>query len=58
MSRNQKDEVPRPRGKPDEPLRDANKTVERDRRKVPVQPTEPERRPAERPDLDWAEHED
>jgi hypothetical protein len=58
MSRNQKDESPQRRAEPDQPLTKPDETVEGDPMKVPVQPPDAEPRPAERPDLDWAEHED
>jgi hypothetical protein len=58
MSRNQKDEVPQRHGEPDRPLTKANESVERDPMKEPVQPTNAEPTPAERPAFDWAEHED
>jgi len=58
MSRNQKDEAPPRHIKPDERITEANETVERDPLKSPVQPPDVEPRPAKRPDLDWAEHED
>ncbi|HLE62588.1 MAG TPA: hypothetical protein VI750_05605 [Pyrinomonadaceae bacterium] len=58
MSRNQKDESPQRRAEPDQPLREENETLERDPEKVSGQPTDADPRPAERPDLDWAEHED
>lgn len=57
-NRNQKDEVQQRRAEPDQPLTDADETVERDSMKGPVQPTDPEPGTGERPDLDWAEHED
>jgi len=56
-NRNQKDEAQR-REESDQPLTDSNETVERDPMKGRVQPTDPEPTPGERPDLDWAEHED
>ncbi len=59
MSRNQKDESPQRRAQPEQPLTKPNETVERDpMNPVPAQPPAAEPRPAERPDLDWAEHED
>jgi hypothetical protein len=57
-NRNQKDETPQRPAETDQPLTDVNETVERDPMKGLLQPTDPEPRPAERPDLDWAEHED
>jgi hypothetical protein len=57
-NRNQKDEAPQRRAEADQPLTDANETVERDSVKGLVQPTDPKPGPAERPDLVWAEHED
>jgi hypothetical protein len=59
-NRNQKDEdeAPQRRAESDQPLREENETLERDLVKESVQPTDAEPRPAERPDLDWAEHED
>ena len=58
MRSDNRDEAPQQRAEPNQPLREENETVERDPVKVSVQPTDPEPRPAERPDLDWAEHED
>jgi hypothetical protein len=58
MSRNQKDKAPPRRVEPDERIIEENETVERDPTKSPVQPPDAEPSPAERPDLDWAEHED
>jgi hypothetical protein len=59
MSRNQKDESPQRSDEPDQPKIRPDETVERDPlNPVPVQPPDAEPRPAERPDLDWAEHED
>ena len=57
MSRNQKDESQQQRAEPDQPLKDANKAVERDPGNMPVQPSDAPK-PRDRPDLDWAEHED
>lgn len=58
MRSDNREEVPQRRDKPDQPVTDANETVERDPVKVPVQPTDAEPRPEQRPDLDWVEHED
>jgi hypothetical protein len=58
MSSNNRDETPQQSTEPDEPITEANEGLERDPMKIPVQPTDAEPRPAERPDLGWAEHED
>jgi hypothetical protein len=58
MSRNQKNETPQQRADSDKPSGKANEIVEGDPMKVPVEPTDAEPKPAERPDLIWAEHED
>ena len=55
MSRNEKDEPPQRRA--EETLRERDEIRERDPLKLPVQPPDASG-PAERPDLDWAEHED
>jgi hypothetical protein len=57
-NRNQKDETPQRRAEPAESLTDVSETVERDPVKGTVEPTNSEPRTGERPDLDWAEHED
>ena len=59
MSRNHEDGSPQRRDEPEQPLTTTDDTVESDPlNPVPAQSTDTEPRPAERPDLDWAEHED
>jgi hypothetical protein len=59
MSHNQEDRSPQRRDEPEQPLIPTNDTVESDpMNPVPAQSTDTEPRTAERPDLDWAEHED
>jgi hypothetical protein len=57
MSRNEEDESPQRRVEEDQPLKEADEIGERDTMKLPVHPPDTSR-PAERPDLEWAEHED
>ena len=55
MSRNEKDESPQRRA--EETLRERDETRERDALKLPGQPPDASSQ-TDRPDLDWAEHED
>lgn len=57
MGRNEKDESLQRRVEEDQPLKEADEIGERDTMKLPAQPPDASR-PSERPDLDWAEHED
>ena len=58
MDRNREDELPPPHAGPDERLPKPDDTVDREPKNPPAQPQNAEPGPAERPDLDWAEHED
>jgi hypothetical protein len=58
MDRNREDGLPPQHAEPDQRLTKPNETVDRDPKNVPAEPQNAEPRPAERPDLDWAEHED
>lgn len=58
MDRNSEDRLPPPHAEPDKRLTNPNETVDRDPKNVPPEGPDVEPRPAERPDLDWAEHED
>lgn len=57
MTSNEKDESPQRRAEEDRPLKENDEIDARDPVKLPVQPPN-ESRPAERPDLEWSEHED
>lgn len=58
MDRNREDELPPPHAEPDERLTKPNETVDSDPKNAPGQPHNSESGSVERPDLDWAEHED
>jgi hypothetical protein len=58
MKSDNRDGPPQRRAESDQPLTDANETVENNPMKGREQPTNAESRPAERPDLLWTEHED
>ena len=57
MDRNREDALPPPHAGPDERLPESNEIDDRESN-PPAQPQKSEPGPAERPDLDWAEHED
>ena len=58
MDRNGEDGLPPPHAELDEQLPKPNETVDSDPKNVPREAQDVEPGPAERPDLDWAEHED
>lgn len=58
MDRNREDELPPPHAGPDERLPESNEIDDREPKNPPAQPQKSEPGLAERPDLDWAEHED
>ena len=58
MDRNRENGLPPPYPERDERLIKPNETGERDPENAPTQPKNAESEPVERPDLDWAEHED
>ena len=57
MDRNREDALPQPHAGSDERLPASNEIDDREPH-PPAQPQKSEPGPAERPDLDWAEHED
>jgi hypothetical protein len=58
MERNGEKGLPPPHANRDEQGSKANRTVDRDAKNVPPEAEDVEPGPAERPDLDWSEHED
>lgn len=58
MDRNREDKLPPPHDGSNEGRPQPNETVDSEPKEAPAQPQKSEPGPAERPDLDWAEHED
>jgi len=58
MDRNDEDGLPQPHAEPYEQLTKPNENLSSEAKNEPAQPQNAEPEPVERPDLDWAEHED